>query len=121
MRTSMRTSFIVAAASVVLVLVLNPLPLFADASEEQEPQRTIRAAVQMRPGGPVEDVEMDVHAAPVDPPSISAEEANLSLDDEEIVLGLVVDGTPIAYPIRYLATTEVMNDRVGDTAISPTW
>lgn len=73
----------------------------------------------MRPGGPVEVVEMGVHEVPVNPPSIAASDVNL--EDDELVLGLVVDGTPIAYPIRYLATVEVVNDRVGDAALAPTW
>lgn len=101
----------------LLVAAAVAVPVFADGSTSQE--RTIKAKVQMRPGGPVDEVEMGVHEAPVDPPIVSASEA--TLDDTEVVLGLVIDGTPIAYPSRYLAMTEVMNDRVGDTAMSPTW
>lgn len=91
----------------------------AAADEGSTADRTIRTRVQVRPGGPVEEVEMGVHEVPVDPPSVSADEADL--DDDELVLGLVLDGRPIAYPIRYLATTEVVNHRVGDTPLAPSW
>ena len=85
----------------------------------QEQERTVRARVQAHPGGPIEDVEMSVHEVPVDPKSVSAQEARL--EDDELVLGLVVEGQPIAYPIRYLSMFEVVNDRVGDTPVAPTW
>lgn len=91
----------------------------ADQAQADSAAHTIKATVQMRPGGPVEDVEMGVHEAPVDPPRTAADRTDLG--DEDLVVGVVVDGVPVAYPIRYLATTEVMNDRVGDTALSPTW
>jgi len=64
-------------------------------------------------------MEMRIHEAPVDPNSVAADAAQLQ--DDELVLGVVVDGQPMAYPIRYLATVEVLNDRVGDTSLAPTW
>ncbi len=85
----------------------------------QSEQRTVRAYVQPRPGGPTELIDMRVHPSPVDPPSIDGAAANLT--DDELVLGLVVDGQPMAYPIRYLAPYEVLNDVVGSTALAPTW
>lgn len=62
---------------------------------------------------------MEVVEAPVDPASLAASAAELG--DDELVLGVVIDGEPMAYPIRYLAMYEVINDRVGDAPISPTW
>ncbi len=82
-------------------------------------QRTVRARVQPRPGAPAEEIEMGVHEVPVNPPSVPAAEAELA--DEELVLGVVVDGQAMAYPIRYLATVEVLNDKVGDASLAPTW
>ena len=83
----------------------------------QSRQRTVRARVQPRPGAPPEEIDMRVHESPVDPPSVAAAD----LADNELVLGLVVDGQPMAYPIRYLAPYEVLNDVVGSTALAPTW
>lgn len=94
-----------------------------EVSEERETEErettTVRAHVQMRPGGPTEEVEMEVHPVPVDPPTVAADDADLG--DDELVLGVVVEGQPMAFPIRYLALTEVANTRVADTPLTPTW
>ena len=93
------------------------LLLLCAAAEAQE--RTVRGVMQPRPGAPAEDVEVKVHAVPVDPPSVPASEAKLP--DDDLVLGVFVDGKAMAYPIRYLAVSEVVDDRVGTTALAPTW
>ncbi len=73
----------------------------------------------MEVGGHPREVEMPVHRAPVNPESLPAREADLK--EREIVLGVVQDGQPMAYPIRYLALFEVLNDRVGQVSLAPTW
>ena len=80
---------------------------------------TVTAVVQMEIGGHPREVEMPVHPVPVDPESLPAGEADL--EEGEIVLGVVQDGQPMAYPIRYLALSEVLNDRVGQVSLAPTW
>jgi len=45
----------------------------------------------------------------------------VDLQEDELVVGVVLDGQAIAYPVRYLAMSEVVNDRVGDTPIAPSW
>lgn len=102
----------------VLTAVATALAVSAAQGVAQE-RETVRAEVQLRPGGPVEEVEMRVQPVPVDPPTVAAEQADLNPD--ELVLGVIVDGQPVAYPIRYLALSEVVNDRVGETAIAPSW
>lgn len=118
-----RSSMIGLAAAVFAIIALfatGVAPLAAQEQEQdQEQERKVRARVQARPGGPIEDVEMSVHKVPVDPKTVSAAEAQL--EDDELVLGLVIEDQPIAYPIRYLAMFEVINDRVGDTPLAPTW
>lgn len=86
--------------------------------DDGEP-RTVPARVQSRPGGPMEEVEMKVHPVPVQPRTVPADEVDLP--DDELVLGMVADGRAVAYPVRYLALSEVVNDRVGEAAITPTW
>ncbi len=103
-----------ASLALLLLMLAITAPLTA-----QEQERTVRARVQAHPGGPVEDIEMSVHEVPVDPKTVAAGEAQL--EDGELVLGLVIEGQSIAYPIRYLAMFEVINDRVGDTPLAPTW
>ncbi len=99
--------------SLLVVLIL------LGAGEALAEERTVTTKVQSRPGGPIEEFEMPVHEVPVNPPSLTAAEAQL--EDTDLVLGVVVDGQAMAYPIRFLALHEVINDRVGETALSPTW
>lgn len=91
--------------------------LLATAAPAQE--RRVRGVMQPRPGAPAEDVEVKVHPVPVDPPSVPASEAKLP--DGDLVIGVVVDGKAMAYPVRYLALHEVVDDRVESTPLAPTW
>lgn len=86
---------------------------------EEEPSRKVTGVMQARPGGPMGQVEVGVWEAPTDLPSVPANEAPLK--DDDLVLGVVVDGRAMAYPIRYLALYEVVDDRVGKTPLAPTW
>lgn len=108
------------ASSFLLIAVLTASTVLMGAcAAQEESSRTVRAVVQPRPGAEPEEIDMRVHEAPVEPPSVEASEVELA--DDELVLGLVLDGQPIAYPVRYLATVEVLNDTVGETSIAPTW
>ena len=80
---------------------------------------TVKAVVQMEVGGQPKEVELPVHRVPVDPESILAREVDL--EERELVLGIVQDGQPMAYPIRYLALSDVLNDQVGHVSLAPTW
>lgn len=93
----------------------------AGAGQEQRPptHNTVQGMLQTHPGAPVQNVEVDVHEAPVGLPTVAAAAAPLQADD--LVLGVVIDGQPMAYPIRYLALFEVVNDHVGATPVAPTW
>jgi hypothetical protein len=92
---------------------------WSGATAADDDPETIRARVQTHPGGPVVETDMPVHRVPTDLPSVPAAEA--PLEDHDLVLGVVVDGTAKAYPIRYLALHEVVDDRVGDLPVAPTW
>jgi len=81
--------------------------------------RTVRARVQTSPGGPRVEADMPVHEVPVDLPVSSA--ADAPLDASDLVLGVFLDGQPKAFPVRYLAMHEVVDDRVGKTPVAPTW
>jgi len=56
-----------------------------------------------------------------DPKFDSATEAQAYLQDEELILGVVVEGEARAYPIDILSLHEIVNDRVGGTAFAVTW
>jgi len=81
--------------------------------------RTVKGLVQVRPGGPLKEAEVRVHPVPTDLPSVPAAQAPLK--DEDLVLGVVVEDEPMAYPIRFLAMFEVVDHRVGSTPIAPSW
>jgi hypothetical protein len=105
----------------LLVSLGGCAPATHEPSEEAgpEPVKTVKARVQVRPGGEEERVEMPVYEAPVDLPSVTA--AAAALDAEELILGVVVEGAAVAYPIRYLAMFEIVNDRVQGVPLAPTW
>lgn len=107
-------------AATLPVLLMGALahPLVAQ-DEEPAPSKTVRAWVQPRPGAEPEQVEMPVYEVPVDPPSVAAREARLPADD--LVIGVVADGVPMAWPVRFLALSEVVDDRVGEASLAPTW
>lgn len=84
-----------------------------------KPQIKVKAIVQPRPGAPMQETEMRVHRTPDNLPIVDANQA--MLDDDDLVLGIVVDGMAVAYPIRYLAMFEVTNSQVGDIPVAPTW
>lgn len=83
------------------------------------PPESVKGLMQKYPGGPMEVVEVAVHAVPVDVPSVDAEDA--ALNDNDLVLGVMIDGRAMAYPIRFLALYEIIDDQVGDTPLAPTW
>lgn len=81
--------------------------------------KSVKGLMQKIPGGPMEEVEVAVHEVPVGILAIEAQEA--SLNDQDLVIGVVIDGQAMAYPIRYLSLYEIVDDRVGDSPIAPTW
>ncbi len=89
------------------------------AQEEQPAKRKVKGFMQPRPGAPRAEVEVDVFEVPVGLPSVPSEQADL--DDHDLVMGMVVDGQAMAYPIRYLAMYEIVDDKIGDTPVAPTW
>ena len=129
-----RTRFLTPLAAwftLACLAVLGPVPPAAaiPAKERAEtpreektppsPRKTVRGYMQSRPGGPMWDVEVEVHEVPDDLPSVPAETA--PINDGDLVLGIVIDGRPMAYPIRFLAMFEVIDDRVGTTPVAPSW
>jgi Protein of unknown function (DUF3179) len=122
----MRRSDMSSAVLVAVVLALAPVPVAAegtaDGKDGKKERKTVRVRAQTRPGGPVVEEEMAIHASPVDPAVVKAGEIEEgSIADDELVLGVVVGGVSRAYPIRYLALYEIVNDRLGGAALAPSW
>jgi hypothetical protein len=55
------------------------------------------------------------------PVFISAEEADLQYDPDELVIGVNFDGDARAYSIPMLSSHEIVNDTVGGRKIAVTW
>lgn len=109
-----------AALRVTLAIVsLGPLASAESTPLPNGPGSTVRATLQTRPGGPLEEVEVPVLENAAELTVAGAAEAQL--DDDELVLGVVVEGRARAYPIRYLGRYEVLDDRLAGVAVAATW
>lgn len=73
------------------------------------------ATVSIESGGPPKDGIPAIDS----PRFVSAQRAGLADDDR--VLGIVIDGSARAYPVRILNWHEVVNDRIGDRAVLITY
>lgn len=113
---------IFALSAAVLTVLDVGVPFFASHAQASQPtstSRKVKGRMQTRPGGPIEEAEVTVHEVPVNLPTVPVDKA--PLEENDLVLGVVIDGQATAYPIRFLSMYEVVNDRVGRTPVAPTW
>ena len=66
---------------------------------------------------------MSPRKAIVDASFIAADKVKDEVSNSELVLGVVVEGQPRAYPINMLTgpSREIINDRIGQTDFAATW
>jgi hypothetical protein len=66
---------------------------------------------------------MSPRKAIVDAPFIAANDVKDQVSNSELVLGVVIEGQPRAYPINILTgpAREIINDRIGKTDFAATW
>ena len=108
---------VTATLRVVVLAVLLPLVASGQASERVKrlgfPLRPALIPVaDIRAGGPPKDgipALSDPHVLPVDRIEF--------LKDQDLVIGVVIEGTARAYPLRVLDWHELVNDRIGETDI----
>lgn len=55
------------------------------------------------------------------PQLVSAKVGSESLQEEELVIGLEIDGESRAYPLRVMGGIELVNDICGDTPTAVSW
>jgi hypothetical protein len=92
--------------------------------EQSTEPRKIRITAQPRPGAELQDIEMEIHTVPTKLTTVPARavaDMDLPLMEYDLVLGVLAGGEAMAYPIRYLAIYEIVDDRVGEHALAPTW
>ena len=63
----------------------------------------------------------DAIPAILNPELVTASEAEASMDRDEQVLGLSINGEHRAYSIRMLSRHEIVNDVVGGVPVAVTW
>ena len=112
------------AGFLLLAAIHLALPVACAESPDPESGREgviakVSGDVQIEPGGERHLTEVEVVGVPENPLTVPAGE--LDLPDQDLVLGVVIDGRARAYPIRYLALSEIVDDWIGDTPVAPTW
>ena len=107
-------------ANFVAVLVIL-LSIVSDGFEHARSAEvdSVEVFAQPNPGQPSTMIDMSVYPAPVSPPSVRSDQVRLT--DDELVIGIVIDQKPMAYPVRFMAMVEVVNDVVEGVPIAPTW
>lgn len=55
------------------------------------------------------------------PQFINVAQANSQYADDELVIGVEINGEARAYSVPYLSSHEIVNDTVGDVPIAVTW
>ena len=68
-----------------------------------------------------EIVGKDAIPAIFEPEFVSVDEANEILDEDDLVIGVSIDGESHAYGISFLSSHEIVNDVVGGRPIAVTW
>ncbi|MFQ5676277.1 MAG: DUF3179 domain-containing (seleno)protein [bacterium] len=116
----MRQFLSILTFSLFILLMLSPhRRSYSQEAGEKKPMKSVKGLMQTRPGGSREEVEVDVHEVPTDLPVVPAGEA--TLNENDLVLGVVQEGQAVAFPVRFLAMHEVVDSKVGKLPVAPTW
>ena len=67
----------------------------------------------------VSSSETGITAGSYDNMIVKVDQADLN--DNDLVLGVMKNGTAVAFPIRFLAMYEVVDSNVGKLPVAPTW
>lgn len=102
--------------TIVLGLAVVP-PTYARVANGFDLSGSLVPAREIRAGGP----PRDGIPALTDPPRLSAQDADGWLMADDRVMGLVVGGEAVAYPVRILNWHEIVNDVVGGRTVVVTY
>lgn len=85
-------------------------------------ERPVAAAVAaFRPDEIVEVLSPDAIPAIHDPELVPVRDVGEDLDEDDKVIGIVLDGEARAYPVRVLSAHEIVNDEIHGRPIAVTW
>ena len=76
-----------------------------------QPQEVPEGFQQLLPRGGIPAIDQ--------PQYVSADDASIS--DQAYVLGVVIEGQPVAYSLNLLNSHEIVNDTIGKTHFSAVW
>jgi hypothetical protein len=115
-----------ALALLVVVLVFQYAGRFAEDDpvtiRGDDRERPVAAAIAaFRPDEIVEVLPPDAIPAIHDPELVPVRAVGEDLDDDDKVIGVVIDGEARAYPIRVLSAHEIVNDEIHGRPIAVTW
>ncbi len=105
----------------------SPTAVSEPASAPEPTEDVLKASPSPEALAPVPDYEIitllprDGIPAIFDPEFLTAEEANEEYHENELVLGVEIDGDARAYSIPHLSSHEIVNDTVGGRHIAATW
>ena len=102
----------------------EPTAAPAEASADVSGQPTATAVPEAKPEPELEIItrlRRDGIQAIFDPTFVTVSEAGVFMRDEELVIGLTIDGDSRAYSVAYLSGHEVVNDVVGGKPVAVTW
>lgn len=100
-------------SSQATVSIARPLPKNGEPESDPVLKRVISSGPMARP--------RDFFRAIERPNYLSVHEATRFMSDDEIVLGLEVDGQFRAYPINYLNDHEMVREEIGGLPLQITW
>ncbi len=130
-RRAITTAVIVTIAGLVIVVIglRNGVQAFQEArtgEAQSEPAKEAPPLSRENPPRPETFKPMRVlpRMKPItDVPIVSSADAAQSIDDDELVLGITINGKSRAYPLNMLngPFREIFNDELGGKAIAATW
>jgi hypothetical protein len=124
---SLNSRFAVVFASLCLLLVAcapgidSGEPAGSGASVEEAYQAASSTGERYADYNIITVLPRDAIQAIDNPQFVSAEEAGEQYDDDELILGVELNGDARAYSIPLLSSHEIVNDNVGGVKIAVTW
>src|SRR5688572_14996635 len=103
-------------ATCALLIALRSQVEAASTADDDEADRKFKAGMVIQsPPFPPESVEPQQILDPAEA------ERTLAVLDEELLIGVTIGGETRAYPIKYLALSEALNDELGGVPVVITW
>ena len=109
------------------VFAVTAITAFATMQQDEKPAQYVRQPAEGSQTAAIRNEYNPRRVVPgpfraiVNPSIVAAKDADVA--ENELILGVVVDGESRAYPINQLTgpRREIINDKLGETVIAATW